>query len=65
MKLNDFLKNKKMKVSEFANLIKVPQPMISKWKNGNSLPNKENMKKIIKITENEVQPNDFYEDEEE
>lgn len=59
MELKHFLRKAKIQVSKMAADIKVSQPTISSWKNGNAIPTKNQMAKVVKYTKGLVMPNDF------
>jgi len=67
MKLKEYLKFEKHTQKSFINLIematgnKIPQSTLAKWITGVRIPRKNDMIIIYKVTEGEVQPNDFYE----
>lgn len=61
MKLSEYRKNNNKTQQEMADLMGVSLIVYCSWEYGKRFPTKENMKKIITSTNNEVQPNDFYE----
>lgn len=61
MTLKEFAKKNGLTTVALAKLIGCGQPICHMWINGDRLPNAENMKKIMKATNGEVMPNDFYE----
>ena len=62
MELNHFLRKAKIRVSKMAADIGVAQPTVSSWKNGVSIPTKNQMAKVVKYTKGLVMPNDFFPD---
>ena len=59
MKLKDYLKIKKVTNKTFANLLNVSPVSLSRYLNGDRLPEKEILIKIYNLTEGFVSPNDF------
>lgn len=62
LELNHFLRKAKIRVSKMAADIGVAQPTVSSWKNGVSIPTKNQMAKVVKYTKGLVMPNDFFPD---
>ena len=60
MKLKDYLKINKVTNKTFANLLKVSPVSLSRYLNGDRLPEKETLIKIYNLTEGFVSPNDFF-----
>jgi len=60
MRFKDYLKNQSLSVSKVAKVLDVPEVTVNSWKYGQKIPTKKNMHKIIDFTNQEVQPNDFY-----
>ena len=61
MTLLEWLKKENKKVADMAGDMNLSHPVVLRWSNGERIPTKENMQKIIVYTNGEVQPNDFYE----
>ena len=59
MKLKDYLKVNKITNKTFANILKVSPVSLSRYLNGDRLPEKETLIKIYNLTEGFVSPNDF------
>lgn len=60
MQLQDYLDNKKITQTEFAEKLEVTSMSISHYCRGSRMPNKKMMAKIFLETKGEVSPNDFY-----
>tara|TARA_R110001592_G_scaffold114805_2_gene314959 strand:- start:198 stop:398 length:201 start_codon:yes stop_codon:yes gene_type:complete len=60
MNFKDYLKNQSLSVSKVARALAVPEVTVNSWKYGQKIPTKKNMIKITEFTNQEVQPNDFY-----
>lgn len=59
-KLRDFLDKNKLSYAKFGKAIGRHRSQVEKYVNGKCKPKKEAMKRITTFTNNEVQPNDFY-----
>jgi len=66
MKLKKYLSNNKLTQMRFIQSIekntgvKIPQSTIAKWITETRIPRKKEMLLIVEVTNNKVQPNDFY-----
>jgi|TARA_X000001388_G_scaffold75074_1_gene69146 hypothetical protein len=60
MKIKEYLKENRISVAKFSALSGIPAPSMSAYVYGTRIPNPTNMAKIRELTENKVQPNDFY-----
>jgi hypothetical protein len=64
MKLSDWMKKNKLNCRETAQKFGIininPSTNIFRYRNGERIPRKEEMKKIYLGTDKQVQPNDFY-----
>ena len=60
MKLATWLAKNKISPTEFARRIRKPQATISRYVNGDRIPERATMAVIKKATRGEVMPNDFY-----
>ena len=60
MDLKKYLESHGLSISKFAKMCDLPEITVTKYKYGDRIPNKANMKKIYSVTNNEVTPDDFY-----
>ena len=66
MLLKDYLKKEDYTQLSFLDMVematgnKIPQSTFAKWITGVRIPRRDDMLTIYKITEGEVEPNDFY-----
>lgn len=60
MKLASWLASKEMTPAEFGRIIGLPQPTVHRYANGQRIPERDTMAKIVAATGGEVTPNDFY-----
>lgn len=60
MKLKQFLKTNNISAANFSNKIGVPPATLRKWVQGERIPRKKEMLKLMQLTNGEVQPNDFF-----
>jgi transcriptional regulator with XRE-family HTH domain len=60
MTLIEWLKKENKRVADMARDMELSHPVVLRWSNGERIPTKENMQRIIAYTNGEVQPNDFY-----
>lgn len=60
MKLKEWLKLRKIRVSDMARDLKLSHAVVLRWSNDSRIPSRENMHLIFKYTGGLVQPNDFY-----
>ncbi len=60
MNLSDWIKIKRLTTIQFAEMLGVSQPTVSRWINGVLFPSKKSMTAIMKTTNGEVSPNDFF-----
>lgn len=60
MKLTDYLRTSKMTVAKFSERTGLLPDTINKYKMGIRIPKPEAMEVIYRVTEGQVQPNDFY-----
>ena len=60
MDLKQYLEKQGLSISKFAKMCDLPEITVTKYKYGDRIPNKLNMKKIYAVTDKEVTPNDFY-----
>ena len=60
MDLKQYLEKQGLSISKFAKMFDLPEITVTKYKYGDRIPNKLNMKKIYAVTDKEVTPNDFY-----
>lgn len=60
MKLADYLILHAITPTEFAKRIGKPQPTVSRYVNGERIPEPEMMALIVEATKGQVTPNDFY-----
>ena len=65
MKFSTYLTNKNITQEQAAKELGVTQATVSRWVQGDFVPSKELMLKIVAYTKGEVKPNDFYEAENE
>lgn len=61
MKLADYLSETNKTVTAFAREIDEAQPTVSRYVNGQRIPEPAIMSKIVQATDGRVTPNDFYE----
>lgn len=61
MKLADYLSETNTTVTAFARKIDEAQATVSRYVNGQRIPERAIMSKIVQATEGRVTPNDFYE----
>lgn len=47
--------------SDFADRLGKSRPTLARWESGQIIPGKEEMSRIIEVTDGQVMPNDFYE----
>ncbi len=64
MNLNDWIKTKNLTTSQFAEMLGVSQPTVSRWINGVLFPSRKSIAAIIKTTNGEVSANDIFGKEE-
>lgn len=60
MKLTDYLRTSKMTVAKFSERTGLLPDTINKYKMGIRIPKPEAMEVIYRVTDGQVQPNDFY-----
>jgi transcriptional regulator with XRE-family HTH domain len=60
MKIKEYLKEKGISVAKFSEISGIPAPSMSAYVYGTRIPNRSNMEKIRQLTDQKVQPNDFY-----
>lgn len=63
MKLSDFLKENDMSAAKFGELVGASRQKVFRWLSGN-IPRREHMNRIGEATGGQVQPNDFYREDE-
>jgi DNA-binding transcriptional regulator YiaG len=59
MKLTDYLNLESMTHADFARLIEVSREAVRLWTAGERTPRKEQMQRIMEVTDGQVTPNDF------
>ena len=59
-KLQNFLETHNLKVADLAKALSVRHTVALRWANGDRIPTKENMQRIVAYTGGAVMPNDFY-----
>lgn len=64
MKLSEYRKSKNKTQKEMASFFNVSVDVYQSWEYGRRIPTKDNMQKIISHTDGKVQPNNFYDFEE-
>ncbi len=62
-RLKQYLKEHGITGAQFAEMLGVGQSAVSMWLTGERFPSRENIQKIVELTNGEVQPNDFYKGE--
>lgn len=62
-KFKQWLKNNNKKVADVARDLGLTHCVVRVWVETDRVPSRENMQKIIAYTGGEIQPNDFYEEE--
>ena len=60
MKLATFLANQQLRTADFARVFGVKHCVARRWVRGEAIPNKRSMEKIYEWSGGEVEPNDFY-----
>jgi len=60
MYFKEYIRAKNITQAEVAAALGVSQGLISSWANGDRIPTKENMQRIVAYTGGAVMPNDFY-----
>lgn len=60
MKFAEYLTKHGITQEDAAKALETSQGSVSRWVQGDFIPNKETMQKIVAYTNGEVQPNDFY-----
>jgi hypothetical protein len=60
MTLKEYLEKRKIGVTKFSRIMKMPQSTCSSWANHEKIPGRESMQKIFTLTGGLVTPNDFY-----
>lgn len=60
MKLLEYRKKENKIQKEMAELLGVSLDVYNSWEYGKRIPTRNNMKNIVRKTNGEVQPNDFY-----
>ena len=60
MKFSEYLSKNNIKQEEAAKALEVSQPTVSRWLQGDFIPERDAMQRIIIYTNGEVKPNDFY-----
>ena len=60
MRLSAYLSTNKLTHAAFAEQAGVTAEAVRLWAHGRAIPTKGPMRKILELTEGEVQPNDFY-----
>lgn len=60
MRLKEYLKVNDLTYADFASRLGVTEGAVRYWASGERLPNRAAMAKIVKATNGDVMPNDFY-----
>lgn len=60
MKLSHYLQKTDQSDVEFARRVDVTQQCVNRWRRGLRTPTPDQMRKIIRVTDGAVMPNDFY-----
>ena len=60
MKLSDYLKERGISKTAFAQTIGVSHVTVSLWALGKRVPSGASMVRLLEVTEGAVQPNDFF-----
>ena len=60
MTFKEFLQKEGISLAKFSKISNIPEPTLNKYKYKNRIPQKDNMLTITKLTEGQVQANDFY-----
>ena len=60
MKLKTYIEAQGLNTVSFGKLLETTSIAVSRYCNGDRIPKKDIMKRIVAITGGQVQPNDFY-----
>jgi DNA-binding transcriptional regulator YdaS (Cro superfamily) len=60
MTLSEYLTTKNLSPGEFAKRLKCAEPTVNRYITGARIPEKQMMVRIVRATDGDVTPNDFY-----
>ena len=60
MQLAEYLEGERMSLTAFAEKIETSVETVRRYRDGERVPNRENMAKVVAATGGKVQPNDFF-----
>ena len=60
MKLSVYLRRRRLKNADFAEIVNVTPEAVRLWLKGTRVPNQNTMRRIVEATDGRVRPNDFF-----